>query len=65
MSDVILWRLDAWRCELAFESRDIRLRLYDGLQLISDELVAAGLDAWEKTSAWKTALMQVHKDEWK
>jgi hypothetical protein len=54
---VILWQLDTWRCELQF-SAQIRLRLYQGFELVSDEMPETGLDALKQANAWKTAVCQ-------
>jgi hypothetical protein len=61
VSDVILWQQDAWRCVLCFTGALAHLRLYDGAQLISEQPVTAGLDAWQQANAWKTAITQLLK----
>ena len=61
MSDVILWELDTWRWVLCFRGALAHLRLYDSAQLISEQPVSAGLDAWQQANTWKTAICQVQQ----
>jgi hypothetical protein len=61
VSDVILRQQDAWRCVLCFTGALAHLQLYDGAQLISQQPVTAGLDAWQQANAWKTAITQMLK----
>ena len=61
MPQVVLWEQDAWRCELWFRAKDTHLRLYDGTLLVFDQIVAAGLDAFQQANAWKTAICQAQK----
>ena len=35
--------------------------LYDGTLLVFDQIVAAGLDAFQQANAWKTAICQAQK----
>jgi hypothetical protein len=58
---VVLWRIGSWRCELSFAAEQTRVRLFEGEVLVTDQIAAAGLDAWQKANAWKTAVTQVLK----
>lgn len=60
-SQVVLWQQDEWRCVLCFNGALAHLRLYDGVRLIGEQLVTAGLDAWKQANAWKTALTETVK----
>jgi hypothetical protein len=46
---------------LCFNGALAHLRLYDGVRLIGEQLVTAGLDAWKQANAWKTALTETVK----
>jgi hypothetical protein len=48
----------SFTCVLPFKGALAHLRLYDGTQLVSEQPVTAGMDAWQHANAWKTALAQ-------
>jgi hypothetical protein len=54
---VVLWHQQSWRCELWLATDDnIRLRLYDGELLISEQPVTPSSEVWPQASEWKTAV---------
>ena len=61
MPDILLWQQDPWRCELRFKAKETRLCLYDGAHLVFDEIVTAGVEAWQQANTWRTAICQVQK----
>jgi hypothetical protein len=63
MLHVVLWHQQSWRCELVLAANDnIRLRLYDGERLISEQPVTPSLEVWRQASEWKTAVSDARKN---
>jgi hypothetical protein len=60
---VILWHQQSWRCELVLAANDnIRLRLYDGGLLISEQPVTPSSEVWHQASEWKTAVSDAREN---
>ena len=63
MLQVVLWHQQSWRCELVLAANDnIRLRLYDGERLISEQPVTPTSEVWRQASEWKTAVSDAREN---
>jgi hypothetical protein len=63
MLQVVLWHQQSWRCELWLAANDnIRLRLYDGELLISEQPVTPSSEVWPQASEWKNAVSDAREN---